>query len=480
MSIPVARSWAARLPNFKWGFDVKRILFGGKLSDLGRLPRYTAFALLGLTLIWAPITGYLKTSPLVFKSSVSLILPGSGASASMNLNGIGQATSYANSAFASNSISPTETYKRLIGADRILNAAAQSVGETRQAFGKPRISLVDQTGLIHLEMSGYSPEQSQARAEALLDAFFVELDALRSDEQSTRVDSGLAAIGDYRASVAKTREDIESLQRTSGLLSADQYDVLLQNATVLDVEFNTLSATLSDITQSVVSLEAALELDAATAAATLKAFADPEFVSLSSERSQQAAVLAELKSRFGNNHPKVQSALRAYDAVSNAATQRAAFVTGLGAQNLGKLDFARDGARADLLSRLVQLDAERAGVQQKYETLSAQLASQRTQLTQLAEPAARLQDLQRDFSVAEAVFASAIARNQSSKSDPYASYPLVQVLENPSLPEKPSSPSRKLALAAGIAASFLLFIGLGLGWIRLALLSKLLKRPEDR
>lgn len=480
MSISVSKSRAARLKSFKWRFDVKRILVGGKLSDLGRLPRYAAFALLGLTLIWAPITGYLKTSPLVFKSTVSLILPGSGASASMNLNGIGQATSYANSAFASNSISPTETYKRLIGADRILNAAAQSVGETRQAFGKPRINLVDQTGLIHLEMSGYSPEQSQARAEALLDAFFVELDALRSDEQSTRVDSGLAAIGDYRASVAKTREDIENLQASSGLLSADQYDVLLTNATVLKVELNTLSGTLSDRTQSVVSLEAALGLDAETAAATLKAFADPEFVSLSTERSNQAASLAELKSRFGKNHPKIQSAQRVYDAVSDAATQRAAVVTGLGAQDLGKLDFALDGARADLLSRLVQLEAERAGVQQKHETLSAQLASQRAQLQRLAEPAARLQDLQRDFSVAEAVFASAIARNQSSKSDPYASYPLVQVLENPSLPEKPSSPSRKLALVAGLAASFFLFIGLGLGWIRLALLSKLLKRPEDR
>ncbi|SMR72723.1 Uncharacterized protein involved in exopolysaccharide biosynthesis [Aliiroseovarius halocynthiae] len=467
-------------PLFNWRIDFKRIFLGGSLGDLGRLPRYTAFALLGLTLIWAPITGYLKTTPLVFKSTVSLILPGSGASASMNLNGIGQATSYANSAFASNSVSPTETYKRLIGADRILNAAAISIGETRRDFGRPRISLVDQTGLIHLEMTGGSPEQSQARAEALLEAFFVELDALRSDELSTREDGGRGAINDYRSSIAQTRDKIEALQASSGLFSVDQYDVLLDNASALEVDLTVLAGTLSDRTQSVRALEVALGLNAALAAASLKAFADPDYVALCKERSVQAALLAELTSRFGPQHPRAQSTQRAYDAVSLAAKARAEEITGMGGQALRALDFAQNGARADLLARLVRLEAERAGVQQKYDTLSAELAGQHAELTRLADSAARLQDLQRDFSVAEAIFASAIARAQSGKSDPYASYPLVQVLENPSRPEKPSSPNRKLALAAGVAASLFLFFGLMLGWVRQALISRLLQGPKAR
>ena len=99
-------------------------------------------------------------------------------------------------------------------------------------------------------------------------------------------------------------------------------------------------------------------------------------------------------------------------------------------------------------------------------------------LARLAPAAARLEDLQRDFSVAEAVFASAIARSQSTKSDVYASYPLVQVLENPSLPDRPSSPNRKLALAAGGAATLMLIIGLALGWGRSALIDKLIMRRE--
>ena len=36
---------------------LRRVVMGGKLGDLGRLPRYIAFALLGGAVIWGPITG---------------------------------------------------------------------------------------------------------------------------------------------------------------------------------------------------------------------------------------------------------------------------------------------------------------------------------------------------------------------------------------------------------------------------------------
>ena len=455
-----------------------RILMGGQISDLGRFPRYLAFALVGGTLIWAPITGYLRTAPLSFKSSTSLILPGSGASASMNLNGIGQASSYANSAFSSNSVSPTETYKRLIGADRILEAAARSMGLSRAEFGKPRIDLVDQTSLIHLEITGGTAEDAQARGDALLGAFFAELDALRTDEQATREDSGLAAIADYRNSVAATRSDIARLQRETGLISADQYDAIVDATRLLDARVQDLAATLEEKTQSVAALQASLGIPANAAAATLKLFADAEYIALVDEVALHAADLAKARSQFGEGHPKVQSARSAHAAASAAALRQAATVTGLDAAQLESLDLAPAGARAELLAQLVRMDAERIGTAQEHATLSARLAAEKARQQNLASAAARLQDLQRDFSVAEAVFATAIARTQSTKSDVYASYPLVQVLENPSLPDRPSSPNRKLAIAAGGAATMMLLFGLLLGWMRSAVIGRLMNAPK--
>lgn len=458
----------------------RRLLVGGGIGDLGRFPRYLAFALLGGTLIWAPITGYLRTAPLAFKSSTSLILPGSGASASMNLNGIGQASSYSNSAFSSNSVSPTETYKRLIGADRILEAAAQSMDLSRKEFGKPRINLVDQTSLIHLEVTGASAQDAQTRGDALLAAFFAELDALRSDEQTTREDSGLAAIADYRTSVAATREDIAQLQQDSGLISASQYDAIVESTRLLESRVQDLSATLDEKTQSVSALESSLGIPAETAAATLKLYADAEFTALTQEVGTHAATLAETRSQFGEGHPKVQGARKAHRTATVAALRRAASVTGMNAGQLETLDLAPAGARAELLAELVRMEPERSGAAREVATLSARLSEEQARSQYLAPAAARLQDLQRDFSVAEAVFATAIARAQSTKSDVYASYPLVQVLENPSLPDRPSSPNRKLAVAAGAGATLMMLLGLMLGWMRSAVIGRLLNAAPAR
>ena len=125
------------------------------------------------------------------------------------------------------------------------------------------------------------------------------------------------------------------------------------------------------------------------------------------------------------------------------------------------------------------MHVEVSGATEQLATLEAQKVEGQKALDAFAPAAAEMKDLERDFSVAEAVFASAIARAQSSKLDVYASYPLVQVLENPSLPTKPSSPNLKLALMARIAATLMLLFSLAMGWIRIVLISRLLTKPSS-
>ena len=453
-----------------------RLLTGGRIGDAGRLPRYAGVFLIGAAAIWAPITGYLQTAPLRYTSYLSLILPGSGASASVNLNDIGQASSYANSAFSSNSISPTETYKRLIGAERILIDAAALMGMQRRDFGNPRINLVDQTGLIHLQMVGNSPEDAQARGEAVLSAFFAELDRLRRDEQTTREDGGLGAIRDYRASIQATRDAIADLQRQTGLFSAQQYHDQVSANEGLRGEVDRLGASLRQRTGAVQMLQAKLGLTPDQAAAALKLFADAEYLAMVRQMSARAAELADLNSRFGAQHPMVSRAQTAYQTERRNALARATALTGLTPQVLGRIDVAPDGARAELLAELVRQETDRAGLQAQWREMSTRFERESKRLERMAPMAARLEDMQRDFAVAEAVFASAIARTQSSKSDIYASYPLVQVLENPTLADEPSSPRRKLAIAAGVAATFMVLVGLSMAWVQAALIGRLLKK----
>ncbi|MBT9382263.1 hypothetical protein KM176_00185 [Pseudooceanicola sp. CBS1P-1] len=460
--------------------SIWRLLGGGRPTDLLRMPRYLLLAGLGGAGIWMPITGYLKTAPLSYTSEMSLILPGSGAAASVNLANIGQASSSANSAFSSSSISPTETYKRLISADRILDQAARSLNETVREMGRPKVELVDQTGLIRVRMSGGTPELARARTEAVRRAFFHEVDVLRRDELEVRETGALDAIEDYRGSIAETRAAIAALQRLTGLVSFGQYEQQVAANDTLRAELAGLSSDLAQQEQAVAALSRTLGIAADQAAVTLKLYADADYIALLDEIARHTASLAEARSRVGARHPDVTSASAALAAARQMARARAGALTGLDEAGIGRLDLAHPGARADLLAELVRADADRQGLASEHEKMTIRLRSESTRLAELAPLAARLEDMQRDFSVAEAVFASAIARTQSSKADIYASYPLVQELEDPSLPDRPSSPNRKLALAAGGAATMMLLFGLLLGWLRRPLINKVLARPAGR
>ncbi len=457
----------------------RRIAKGGRLSDLGRLPRYMALYLLGASCIWAPISGYLATAPVKYTSHASLILPGSGASASVNLANIGQASSYANSAFANGSISPTETYKRLLSADRILDAAAKAVEADRDAFGKPRVQLVDQTSLIHIELQAASPADAQQNGDALVAAFFAEIDALRADEIATREASNTGAIEDYTRSIQATRAEIKQLQSQSGLVSVAQYQEQVAANDRAKQELRTQESELARQSERVAALQVALDLPSDAAAATLKLYADAQYLSLLEDVSVGAAKLAQADATYGSRHPIYVNAQNDYEGARSVALQRASQVTGLTAEQLGGLDRAPEGQRAQLLSELVREDALRAGLEEHVATLRTQVRLETLRLSDLAPIAAELEDRQRDFAVAEAVFASAIARSESKKTDVYASYPLIQMLENPSLPTRPSAPNKKISIAAGIAASFMLLMGLVLAWVRNPLISKLLKDQKE-
>ncbi|ETX28228.1 hypothetical protein [Roseivivax isoporae] len=450
-----------------------RLLTGGALADTGRLPRYAAAFALGAAAIWAPITGYLGTAAPSYTSEMSLILPGSGAGASVTLSDIGQASTFADSAFASNAVSPTVTYKLLLSADRILVAAAARIGQTRAQFGAPRIELVDQTGLIRVAVRDGTPEAARAKGAALIDAFFAELDALRADERDVRESSGADAIAEYRTSIAETRAGIAALQDETGLDSGEQYRTLVAETDRLALRVSELAAALDDEEEAVAQLRATLGVDAERAALTLRLHADTEFAALAEDMSAQASILAGARGQYGPRHPRVVALADNVLAARRAVEIRARQITGLPAEAFADLDLSPVGERGALLADLVQRDAARAGKAAELAAARARHEADLARVAALRAPAARLEDLSRDFQVAEAIFATAMARTKSSRSELYASYPMVQVLEDPSLPTRPSSPRRTLALAAGGVATLMLLTGLGLAWIRSSVVAAL-------
>ncbi len=452
-----------------------RIFLGGRADDASRSPRYAILFLLGLLGIWAPICFYLEHAPVTFTSEVSMILPGAGASASVNLSDIGQASSTATSPYTNNTVSPTVTYKRLLGARRVLKAAADAVGEDLRELGKPRVKLVDQTGLVFFEMKGATPEIAQTRAETLTAAFFNELDRLRSDEQARRKHGGEAAIREYRDAVDRTRRKITWLQNDTGLITMEQYRGLVSDTEAMARRLGDVETSLLHAEAVVASLSKTLESNPAHAALALALHGDPEFRALAQAMSASAAELGIARGTYGGeNHPAVVSARTAYRGAKSRLEQRVETVVGSKEPTaLAEIELIQDGERAAILAELVRRAAERDGLAAERRGLVRALTEAQTRVMSLVDTAARLDDLNRDYQVAEAVFASAMARTNTTTSDVYASYPLIQVLEEASLPEEPSSPDTLIALAAGALGSVCLFVGLILAWLRRPLIGLL-------
>ncbi|MEE2943602.1 MAG: hypothetical protein VX444_00360 [Pseudomonadota bacterium] len=447
-----------------------KVLSKGKPGQPGyllkRITRYTGVCLIWIALIWVPILGYLSSAPPKYTSNMSLILPGSGVSASVNMEGIGQASSYASSAFASNSLSPTQTYKRLLRADRILDAAAASLMTERQYLPRPKVTLVDQTGLIHVEMTGVSPEEARDRNQAILTAFFTEVEALRADDLEEREEGAVKAIEEYRDSVLATREAVNSLQTQTGFISKDQFDRQVTDNDNRQTEVVGLRAELEEKAAFVAQMQAALGLTPLQAARALDLYSDQRYLALVADLADKATLRNEVGALYGARHPERQKAETDYARAFEATVDAAMAVTGLPRDVAEKLNVSQFGDRTSLLAELLRNEAERAGLEAQYLELNRRYMQEKNRLERAALAASKLEDLQRDFQVAEAVFASAIARAQSSKTDVFASYPLVQVLENPSLPEEGTASRKKMALLAGFGATFLVLMALSLGWVR--------------
>ena len=77
-----------------------------------------------------------------------------------------------------------------------------------------------------------------------------------------------------------------------------------------------------------------------------------------------------------------------------------------------------------------------------------------------------LDTLLRELQIAEAIFASTLTKVDLSRGDAFGSFPLIQIVEEATLPLKPSAPKKNLVLAGTVLGSLLITSSLTLLWWR--------------
>lgn len=440
-----------------------------------RVGKYLIVAVLVNGALWAGVFQYLKTTKPVYTSQLTLNVAGAGQGVTVNVPGIGQATTSTTTPFGSTA-DPRENYKLMLSGSAILEQAAAIAGVKPDKFGQPKVKIVNNTTMMEISITGQDQAMTQKKAWALYEALSERLDSLRLGEQGKRNQAIQKAVSDAQAKLTAAQSQLSRYKAASGLTSSDQVTNLINTIELLRKQRAELIAQAKQADDRQTQLSADLSLSPELAADALLLQTDQEFQKSLKDYSETTVALDTLLESRGENYPDVVE-LRENKAALQAlllARGKTLLNKALDQKTLERLSLDNSGGsgvkRGELFQELVLANAEYQGAMGQLTALTQEMKSLETRLGTLTQKQSILDRYLRDVQIAEAIFTSTLAKVDLSKSDPYGSFPLLQLVEDPDLPEEPTAPRPQLVLVGAALGSTLITLALTLIWWRTLLL----------
>lgn len=436
--------------------------------------RWLKYILLSVTCnvaIWALALTYLKKTPLSFTSELIIHVAGAAPGVSVNLPSIGQANTSSGTSFGSQS-DPRENYKLMAMSAAVLKTAAKSLEIPTSEFGKPNIELINNTTLLLVEVSAKDPAIAESKAWAMYQALYKRLNILRSQEQMEKDKSVQEILEETRVKLTNAQTKLSGYKLKSGFNSSDQIKDLIGNMGNLQSDLINAIAAYRQTSDGLQQLVTTLRVSPQKAADALVLQTDQEFQKILTEYTDATTVLTNLLPNRGPNYPDVVEARGKQKASLQALLQRGQQLLKIPLKKIALEGLILDNTqgsgvqRGNLFVQLVKMDAELSGFEGQIVTLKSQIKDQKSQLKLLTKKESIHDNLDRDLQIAQAVFASTLTKIDLSKGDPFASFPMIQMIEEPSLPEEPSAPKPKLVMAGALLGSVFFTLGLTLLWWR--------------
>jgi uncharacterized protein involved in exopolysaccharide biosynthesis len=430
---------------------------------------YVRGAALSVTCIWVFVITYLAFTPRSYVSRWTLNLPGATSNVSVSLDTIGQSTSTPSSPFSSSALSPKVVYKEIADGEKVRSAAAATLGLTLAEFGKPRVKLVDETALMLFETTAATPHDAKRKGDALIAAFDVELERLRNDELDKRATAVQRNLADYQHQARIARDNMLRAQTETGLVSTNQFTEYVTGLANLKRRLIDLSGETDKLSDEQRRLSEQLGVSAAQAGPALKLAADPTLQKVLADYTEAVGLFGIDEARYGPRHPQLMQSLNRRDAAYlrlRGLLERGASREVQDADVERLVVVVNNSARSELYATLVRNEALLQGRRRELVSLSADKTRLEADLGRLSAAAARLEELKKDQLVADAVLSSAMARLDSSKSDIYGSYPIVQVVATPDIAEVASQPKPLYAALGGLSGTFFACLAWMLAWLQ--------------
>ena len=402
-----------------------------------------------------------------YTSSWRLILPGDGLQSALKLDDVGQATASSKSVFSSRNFDPRATYREIASSGIVTTAAASSLAIEPTEYDGPKIKTVPETAILEFKITRGSPAIAQSHAIAFLKSFDARVNQLRAAEVSSRQQVAQENLDELRGQLEDKHAARLEMQKTGGVLSADQFDRMVAAAESLREELTRETAALKELQGQFRALAESLDITPRVASWALTLKGDRLFQSIAEAYATAETEVASLRGTLGPRHPTLVTAtVRRNDFRQELQDRSRAVIGSIPDELMLILDLTSNPERSKLFASLLETRAALAGKHAQVKNLNETLRKSDSKAAWLVEDAGRLSALTQEAKVAEAVFTAALADVDLSQSNPFASYPLYQLLDAPSLPSKPSSPWKKEAIAGAVAATFLIILAFMALWFR--------------
>ena len=433
---------------------------------------YLFLGLIANAAIWSLALLYLKLAPATYTSHSAIALPGEGSSVNVNLPNIGEA-SYQNSAPYSGGSTqdPRENYKFIAESEPVLKAAAEQLNMTPKQFGEPQIKVVVNSAIMEVSFKGKSPKEAQDKSLAFYQTFETRLNKLRVQAVARRDVGFRSALGTSQRKLEIAQKRLSNYKARSGLNSGQQVTELSGSIEYLRRQKAEIQAQQQQASDRLKQLSADLNLSTPQAADAFVLKSDQVFQQNLKDYSETKAALDILSSKFLPNSPTLVEQKAKLEAAEKAILTRSQFllrrqITLATLRQLNLSSNNSDSAREQLFQQLIAVRAEEKGLQGQAQVLDKQIAKFEDKLKNLGAQENTLDALKRDLQVAEAVFSSTLAKLDIGNSNVFGSYPLMEIVTEPTLPEDPSWPRKEFVLLGTILCSLFVSTGMGLIWLR--------------
>ncbi len=439
---------------------------------LGRWQTYLVIGLVANAAIWTSVLLYLQFKKPTYTSTWAVTLPGSVSDTTISLPNIGQAISQSSSPYSVATQDPRENYKFIAQSESVLKAAAAQLSVPLVKFGKPRIKLADSTTIMEFSLTGVSPEEARDKAYALYKAIQSRLNVLRAQEAIQRDQGFRSALSSSQRKLEIAQNRLSDFKARSLLNSNDQIKALSNNIEQLRERRAELIAEQQQSGGRLSELSANLKLSAKQAGEAFSLQTDQIFQQNLKSYSDSSAALVTLNSKFGPEYPALVSEKAKQSAAQIALLTRGQSLLGrsISLENLEQLNLSSStnpsAGRESLFQELIKVQADQRGLQAQAQGISQQITQLESRLRSLAQQGSTLDALNRDVQVAEAVFSSTLARLDVGRSNTFGSYPLIQMLAEPSFSRIPTSPNKTFILIGAVLGSLLVNSGLVSLWLR--------------